>query len=64
MKQLAAILKPFAFPQKVMVGFETNLLQTLHMEVEMKNRVLTEKHSAKLKNKRLILFPYERVKKC
>lgn len=31
MKQLAAILKPFAFPQKVVVGFETTLLKTLHV---------------------------------
>jgi len=31
MKQLAAIVKPFAFTQKAEVGFETTLLKTLHM---------------------------------
>lgn len=45
MKQLADILKPFAFPQKVMVSFETILLKTLHMYIEIKNRVLTEEHA-------------------
>lgn len=45
MKQLAAILKPFAFPQKVMVGFETNLLQTLHMEVEIKKKECLQKNT-------------------
>lgn len=33
--KLAAILKHFTLLQKVMVDYETTLLQTLHVEVEI-----------------------------